>query len=74
MIDTAVQNNGTQVDDPLAQAKALIAEEQQARINNVLKSLQENNCEARAVIQIGNQALLLSEVAGLPVIVQLVAK
>lgn len=69
---TEVENNGT---NPLAQAKALIAEEQQTRINNVMAALEANRVECRAIIQTGeDQYRLLSSVADLPVIVQLVAK
>lgn len=66
-----VQNNGA---DPLAQAKALIAEEQQARVDRVLKALQENNVEVCVVVQAGNELRLLNNVAGLPVVGHLVAK
>lgn len=75
-----IEENGTkpEVIDPLAQARELIAKELQGRANETWNQIQElltaKNCELRPVIQVGEAMLLIPNVAGLPVIVQLIAK
>lgn len=73
-----VQNNGTKESDPLAQARALIQQEQQERKEKCFAGIQslldEHQCQLVIKLQVGEAQVNLNQIVTLPGVVAVEVK